>query len=175
MKDTSPFFSLRAWAPLLAAAGLAGCTTMADLPPGSPFEQVQGRYGAPTVTCPLPDGSRRVVWSQQPFGQYAWGGMVDPAGRMGRIDPVLTDEHFRVLDQGTWTPEQVTCEFGPPAEVSQAGLPSVRQVIWAYRYKQDGVWNSLMYVYLGRNGDRVTRFHPGPDPMYEDRDSWLGW
>ncbi len=24
-----------------------------------------------------------------------------------------------------------------------------------------------MYVYLGRNGDRVTHFHPGPDPMYD--------
>jgi hypothetical protein len=29
-----------------------------------------------------------------------------------------------------------------------------------------------MYVFMGRDGAQVTKFHPGPDPMY-DQDSQL--
>ena len=64
------------------------------------------------------------------------------------------------------------CEFGPPAEQGGVGLPSSIQIVWSYRYKQNGVWDSLMHVYFGTDGERVTRFHPGPDPMYE-RDDFL--
>ena len=173
MINASPFLRARLLASLLGAALLAACATMADLPPGTPYYQAQARYGAPSITCPLANGGQRVIWSQQPFGQYAWGGNVLPDGSMERIEPILTDAHFAILAQGEWTPEKLTCEFGPPAEVSEVGLPAVRQVVWAYRYKQNGVWNSLMYVYLGPNGDRVTRFHPGPDPMFDERDFWF--
>src|SRR5690606_27747904 len=140
--------------------------------PGTPFAQVQAEFGRPNYTCPLPDGGQRIIWSGQPFGQFAWGTNVDAQGRVGEIQQLLTDEHFRVLDEGTWTAEQVLCEFGPPAETESVGMPSVRQVVWSYRYQQSGVWSSLMYVYFGRNGDQVTRHHPGPDPMYE-RDRFL--
>ena len=104
------------------------------------------------------------------MGQYAWGTNVDSSGKTDQVVPVLTDEHFQVLKNGTWTPDQVLCEFGPPAETSAVGLPSSRQVVWSYRYKQNGVWNSLMHVYMGRDGTQVTHFHPGPDPMFEVRD-----
>src|SRR3546814_15109841 len=73
---------------------------------------------------------------------------------------MLTGAHLKVLAKGAWTADQVRCEFGPPAQIDQVGLPSVRQVVWSYRYKQSGVWNSLMYVYIGRAGQCVTRFHP---------------
>lgn len=151
---------------------LSGCASFKSVPPGTPYAQVQAEFGRPNYTCPLPDGGQRVIWSGQPFGQFAWGTNVDSQGRVGEIQQLLTDEHFRVLDEGTWTAEQVLCEFGPPAETESVGMPSVRQVVWSYRYQQSGVWNSLMYVYLGRNGDQVTRHHPGPDPMYE-RDRFL--
>ena len=92
---------------------------------------------------------------------------MDAQGRVQGVEPILTDEHFQVLKQGEWTADQVRCEFGPPAIIDTAGLPNVRQIVWSYRYKQDHVWNSLMYVFMGRDGDRVTKFHPGPDPMYD--------
>ena len=25
-----------------------------------------------------------------------------------------------------------------------------------------------MYVYMSRDGNKLTHFHPGPDPMYDD-------
>lgn len=146
---------------------LAGCTSVTSAPPGTPLDQVAAQFGAPTLQCTDRDGLHRAVWSQQPMGQFAWASTIDGQGRIDTIQPVLTDEHFQVLKTGTWTAAQVRCEFGPPAIIDTAGLPGSQQVVWSYRYKQDHVWNSLMYVFMGQNGDQVTKFHPGPDPMYD--------
>lgn len=156
--------------PLLGAILLlAGCANIAATPPGTPLPQVVAQFGAPTLQCINRDGQDRVIWSRQPYGQYAWGANLDAQGRVESIVPILTDEHFQILKQGTWSAEQIRCEFGPPAEIGPVGLPKVRQIVWSYRYKQDQVWNSLMYVFMGRDGQQVTKLHPGPDPMY-DRD-----
>lgn len=149
-----------------AALVLTACANIAATPPGTPLEQVQAQFGAPTLSCTSREGQPRVIWSQQPFGQFAWGSDLTPDGRVERIEPVLTDDHFQKLADGEWTPDQVRCEFGPPAKIDTVGLPSVRQIVWNYRYRQAGVWNSLMFVFFGRDGERVTDFHPGPDPMY---------
>lgn len=152
---------------LLPLVFLYGCASISTAPPGTPLAQVEAQFGAHNYSCPLPDGGRRVIWSGQPFNQFAWGTNVDAQGRVGEIIPLLTDQHFSILGEGTWTDEQVLCEFGPPAEIAGVGLPSVRQTVWSYRYQQSGVWNSLMHVYMGRDGKRVTRFHPGPDPLFD--------
>lgn len=128
--------------------------------------------GRPTLSCPLPDGGQRLIWSTQPAGQYAWRTDVDNSGRIDRVIPVLTDEMFRTLQSGRWTQEDVMCAFGPPAINAGVGMPSAHQVVWSYRYRQNGVWNSLMHVYFGSDGEYVTRMHPGPDPMF-DRDNNL--
>ncbi|HEY9572461.1 MAG TPA: hypothetical protein VIR76_05000 [Pusillimonas sp.] len=159
-----------------AGAGLtllAACANMANTPPGTPLAQVEAQFGRPNFSCPAENGGQRLIWSQQPNGQYAWGTNVDSAGNTDRIQPVLTDEHFQLLASGVWTPERVRCEFGPPAEISAVGLPSSRQIVWSYRYRQASVWNSLMYVYFGKDGEKVTRFHPGPDPRYERDSMWF--
>lgn len=152
---------------ILLLALVSGCASFSSVPPGTPAQDVVNQFGAPTYQCTLEDGSQRLIWSQQPFGQRAWATNTDTKGRIDGIRPILTDEHFSMLRRNTWTPEQLLCEFGPPAERAAVGLPSVRQIVWSYRYLQDGVWNSLMHVYLGQDGSQVTRFHPGPDPMYE--------
>jgi len=151
----------------LPLALLAACATLDSVPPGTSLTQVESQFGRHNYSCPLPDGGQRIIWSRQPFGQYAWGTQVDAQGRVGEITPLLTDQNFKQLSQGNWTPEQVLCEFGPPAEKSGVGLPGSIQLVWSYRYLQSGVWNSLMHVYFGQDGEKVTRFHPGPDPMYE--------
>jgi len=155
---------------ILATGILAACASMATVPPGTPLAQVEEHYGRPTYACPLPDGGQRLIWSRQPMGQEAFGTNVGSDGRIDKIVPLLTDQHFSVLGQGTWTPQQVLCEFGPPAERDGVGLPGDIKIVWSYRYKQYGVWNSLMYVYFGTDGKQVTRFHPGPDPMFEPRE-----
>ncbi|NYT66200.1 hypothetical protein H0A58_09490 [Alcaligenaceae bacterium] len=155
--------------PALTIFALTGCTTMADLPAGTPLNQIQAKYGPPSTVCPTPDGGQRLIWSTQPNGQYAWGTTVDAQGQTGAIVPILTDAHFNVLAQGTWTEDQVICEFGQPSIIDTVGLPGSSHKVFSYRYRQSHVWNSLMYVYFDQYSGLVTRFHAGPDPMYDDR------
>ena len=158
---------------LALTAGLSACANMADTAPGTPLADVQTQFGPPNFNCKLPDGVQRVIWTQQPFGQVAWGAHVGADGRIDRVVPLLTDQNFQQLADGVWPAERVRCEFGPPAQIREVGLPSVRQVVWSYRYRQDHVWNSLMYVYMGRDGQQVTHFHPGPDPLFDNE--WNSW
>lgn len=158
----------------VSLVSLAACANIAKTPPGTPASQMIQQFGRPTHTCTLDQGGQRLIWSQQPAGQEAWGTNTDVNGNVGPVTQLLTDEHFRVLKNGIWTPERLLCEFGPPAEKTAVGLPSSLQIVWSWRYMQDGVWYSLMHVYLGRDGERVTRFHPGPDPRYE-ADHWMSF
>lgn len=158
---------LQLGATVLAASALAGCANMAQTPPNTPLSTIQAQFGAPNYECTNDQGLKRVIWTQQPFGQYAWGANITADGKAQAVEQVLDDAYFKRLAQGVWTPERVLCTFGPPAKKETVGLPSVREVVWSYRYKEDKVWNSLMYVYFGSDGKQVTRFHPGPDPMYE--------
>ncbi len=151
----------------LALGACANMANMPETPPGTPIAQVEAKFGKPNFSCPLPNGGTRAIWTQQPAGQYAWGTDVDAAGNTGRIAPLLTDAHFALLAKGTWTPQQVLCEFGPPAIRDTVGLPSDTQIVWSYRYRQYHVWSSFMYVYFGRDGSHVTHFHPGPDLAYD--------
>jgi len=154
-------------AAIIAILLLTACANMADTPPGTPLAQVVTQFGAPTYTCTDRDGNKRAIWSTQPFGQFAWGSTIDSAGNTDRVIPLFTTEQFDALNQGSWNQEQVRCQFGPPAEISSVGLPSSRQDVWSYRYKQSGAWNSLMHIYFDPYSGLVTRHHPGPDPMYD--------
>lgn len=154
---------------------LAGCANLTSVPPGTPLAQVEAQFGAPTLQCTDRAGQPRAVWSQQPFGQHAWATTLQAGQRVGPVEPILTDAHFQQLKDGTWTPDEVRCAFGPPAIIDTVGLPGNRQIVWSYRYRENHVWNSLMFVYFGTDGQRVTRFHPGPDPMYEQVDRFERW
>jgi hypothetical protein len=170
MKTIQAIRYARLAAGFAALAALAACANMAQTPPGSSLASVEAKYGKPNYSCTGADGSRRLLWSQQPLGQYVWATHVDANGNIDRIEQVLTDREFEKLRSGTWTQDDVRCAFGPPADISTVGTPSNTQLVWAYRYRQTGAWNSLMYVYFGTDGSHVTRFHPGPDPMYEPGD-----
>ncbi len=158
---------------LASGVVLGACTTIADMPPGTPLAELQAQYGAPNFRCVTAQGQQRVIWTTQPYGQYAWGSDIDAAGNAVRVEALLTSTHFRRLADGIWDKERVRCEFGPPAEIGPVGLPPARQEVWSYRFKENQTWNSLMYVYFDPHSGRVTRHHPGPDPMYEPNDLWL--
>jgi len=151
---------------LLSTIALVGCAPMTSVNPGTSLADVISKYGKPQVVCPIQDGANRMVWSQQPMGEYAWATTVSKDGKVGSFEQVLTDRGFQRLSNGTWTPTMVQCQFGPPANISQFGAGGGDQVVWEYRYKQDSEWFSLMYVYMGRDGSQVTRFSPGPDPLH---------
>ena len=146
---------------LVCAALVSGCNTIGSVAPGTPVADVIKVHGKPDSTCKNTDGTERLVWTGQPYGQFAWGTNTTKDGKIIKIEQILTDTQFEILAIG-WTAKQVECQFGPPANMY--GIAKGNEIVWAYRYKQYDVWPAMMYVYMGPKGDRVTRFHPAPDP-----------
>ena len=64
-----------------ALLALSACANLAQVAPGTPLADVQARFGRPNFECPQANGGRRVIWTQQPMGQYAWGAMWAPTAR----------------------------------------------------------------------------------------------
>ena len=155
---------LQTLAAALFTLALSGCAQLQSVKPNTPVADVIKQFGKPTTVCQNQDGTERLVWSQQPFGRYAWATNTTKDNTIGQLTQVLTDAHFDVLSTGTWSAERVRCEFGPPANIE--GISKGNERVWAYRYMQFSAWYSMMYVYMGPNGDLANRHHPGPDPMY---------
>jgi len=151
----------------LLSLALAACANLSDVPQNTPLAEVEAKFGKPNFSCTTQSGQQRVIWTMQPLGQYAWGGNVNSDNTVEKIIPLLTTQNFKKLDEGTWHAADVLCEYGPPALDEPVGLPSVRQQVWSYRYKENGAWNSLLHVYFERGSDKVTKYHSGPDPMFE--------
>ena len=148
---------------LCTTVSLSACTTINDLPLGTPISAIEQQFGSPSVQCPTQNPTR-FIWSTQPFGQYAWGVNINADQRLTESSQVLTDQSFNLLSQGTWDQERVLCYFGPPAERDITPYKGVKMHVWSYRYKQQGAWDSMMYVYFDNNGI-VKHHHPGPDPL----------
>lgn len=146
---------------LLGALG--GCANITAVPAGTPVAEILQKFGQPIADCPRQDGGKRLVWTTQPSGQFAFGADINKAGALvAPVQQVLTDAQFDALGQGKWTQQQVLCQFGPPSNIE--GVAKNNETVWAYRYKQSGVWPSMMFVYFDSKGEAVTHFHPGPDP-----------
>lgn len=141
---------------------LAGCANFQSVKPGMSVTEAIQKLGKPSTTCTLEDGTQRLIWTMQPYGQYAWGTNTTKQGTVVEMKQLLTDAHFQVLANGKWTAQQVLCEFGEPA--NKYGIAKGDEIVWAYRYKQEDVWAAMMYVYMGPQGNLVNRFHPAPDP-----------
>lgn len=141
---------------------LAGCVNFSSVTPGMPVAEALQKLGKPSTTCKRDDGTERLIWTMQPYGQFAWGTNTTPQGTVVGLQQLLTDAHFQVLATGSWNAQQVTCEFGEPA--NKYGVAKDNQIVWGYRYKQESVWPAMMYVYMGSDGNLVNRFHPAPDP-----------
>ena len=156
----------------LSALILSGCAQVSSVQPGTPVADVLKQYGSPDIICPSRDGGRRMVWTQQPQGETAYALHVSKQGIVGAPQQVLTEQSFSILGNGeVWTRERVHCEFGPPANITRDDWGDDRQWIWSYRYMRGQGDAEIMYVYLGNDGARVTKFRSLPD---QERNSDIG-
>jgi len=151
---------------MASVAILAGCVNYQSVKPGMSVAEAIQKLGKPSTTCKRDDGTERLIWTMQPYGQFSWGTNTTSQGTVVGLQQLLTDANFQKLATGRWTDKQVLCEFGEPA--NKYGVAQGHEIVWAYRYKQDEVWPSMMYVYMGPQGNLVNRFHPGPDPATLD-------
>ena len=141
---------------------VAGCANYQSVTPGMSVTEAVQKLGKPSTLCKRDDGTERLIWTLQPYGQFAWGTNTTPQGTVVGMQQLLTDAHFQVLASGSWDAQQVTCEFGEPS--NKYGVAKGNEIVWAYRYRQESVWPAMMYVYMGPQGNLVNRFHPAPDP-----------
>jgi hypothetical protein len=153
---------MRSWPAFVGAALLLGACahpwyTM-DLPPGSTREQVIARAGAPLKEVPLPDGGRRMQYTLQPMGQYAFMVDLDAAGRVVRSRQVLTEASFGRIEPGRWTAADIDREFGPPARID--AVASFPGQVLTYRWKDTANTDMFYWVYVDAQGV-VQRAHPG--------------
>jgi hypothetical protein len=158
----------RAAAALLAALALSACVSPFRQPPpvGSPVAAVTAAMGRPDAVYPEPSGGQILEYRGQPMGQFQHMARIGPDGRLASFDQVLTSENFGKVKVDHWTKDDILRHFGQPAEVSAVGFHHYE--VWSYRYKEAGVWNSMMHVHFDQQGV-VRQMLNGPDPRYDDR------
>jgi hypothetical protein len=134
---------------------------------GEPADAMQKRLGAPYQVIGHPDGSKRLVYPVGVFAQQAYLIEVGGDGLVRAVIPALTDDRFAMIKRGEWNKQRVLEEFGPPVETGV--VPLKKQEVWSYRYKRDGVWDSLMHVHFDTRGLVADYFHT-PDPFFDPED-----
>jgi len=154
---------------LLLGAALSACSAPAfrhPPPPGTPVDGVMAGLGRPDAIYPEPDGGQVFEYRGQPMGQFQYMARIGPDGRFVSYEQVLTSENFAKVKIGQTDKDGILRLFGRPAEVSRVGFHDYE--VWSYRYKEAGVWNSMMHVHFDANGV-VRQMLNAPDPMYDDR------
>lgn len=153
----------------MAAAGLAlsGCAGLARQAPvpGDTAELIRAKFGQPTAVYTTARG-QVLEYATSPFGQFTWMARLGPDGRLLVFEQVLTGEKFATLKIGEATREDVLHALGRPAERSYLRLRDFD--VWSYRYKESGVWNSMMHLHFDRAG-LLRMMQNGPDPMFEEK------
>jgi hypothetical protein len=160
--------SMRAAAFVLAALSLSACAQLFRKPPpaGAPLAEVTAAMGQPNAVYPEPDGGQILEYRGQPMGQFQHMARIGPDGRLVSYQQVLTSENFARVKVDKWTKDDILRNFGRPAETSRVSYRDYE--VWSYRYKEAGVWNSMMHVHFDQQGV-VRQMLNGPDPMYDDR------
>jgi hypothetical protein len=160
--------------PATAAAGLAlilslsACAPLVHRTPavGAPLAEVTAKLGKPDAVYPEPNGGQVLEYRGQPMGQFQHMARIGPDGRLLSYEQVLTSEHFARVGVSRWTRDDILRHFGRPFEVWRDRVTD--DEVWSYRYKEKGVWNSLMNVHFNRRGI-VRRMVNSGDPLLDER------
>jgi hypothetical protein len=155
-------------AALALALTLSACAPLVRWAPpaGTPLEQVTAKLGKPDAVYPDPAGGQVLEYRGQPSGQFQHMARIGADGRLIAYDQVLTSDNFGKIQVNRWTHEDILRNFGKPAEVSRDRVNGFE--VWSYRYKEQGIWNSLMNVSFNARGV-VVQTQNTPDPILDER------
>ncbi len=143
---------------------LAGCASLSTPTPGMTEAEVITMRGAPNAEFEE-NGIRTLEWTAPATGQYTYMGRIAPDGRLLSFENVLTVERFYSLKPGVSTKHDVLKTVGHPNKMESEHLSLADSDVWCYRYKEEGVWNSMMSIHFDRRGI-VKRLENGIDPLY---------
>lgn len=149
--------------PAMVGMLLAGCALGPPPRAGEPMAAVEARLGQPSARY-MVDGETVHEYGAGAFGQYTWMARYGQDGRLRSYEQVLTDEKFATVRLGTDDKATILHTFGKPAETTYLSLRDLE--VWSYRYKQSGVWDSMMHIHFSRDG-KVRQLMAGPDPLRE--------
>lgn len=142
---------------------LSACAFVATQPaPNSPVEDIIAEKGQPTAQ--YTDGNTRLLeWASSPYAQHTYMARISAKGKLISYENVRTKEKFETIQIGKFDKNMVLRTVGQPTETDD--LPSIEREVWAYRYKEDDIWNAMMYIYFDSKGI-VRKMENGMDPMY---------
>lgn len=149
------------------SATLAACASLGGPPPqaGETRGAVEARLGRPTNIYQLPGGTE-LEYATGPFGQQTWMARFGPDQRLLSYEQVLDTAGFARVKVGISNEQDVLHLLGRPTEKSYLSL--TRLHVWSYRYKESGVWDSMMHVHFDDSGI-VRQMLNGPDPDREEK------
>ncbi len=154
---------------LMAAAALStlllsGCASMQRPQAGITEAELIDMRGKPAYE--MADGDIRILeWTANNSNQYTYMAKIAPDGKMLSFEQVLTVEKFATIKPEVSTKEDVIKAVGHPNKFESDYLPLVDEDVWTYRYKESGIWDSMMHIHFGPNGV-VKRLENGLDPLY---------
>jgi len=151
---------------------LSGCAHMFGAPPavGDTEAQAISKRGQPSAV--YRDGSDKLLsYAPGYWGQQSFMARIGPDGRVKSYDQVWTSNEFALIKPEVSTREDVLRIVGAPSFTSTYGR--VPYTGWNYGYKEAGAWDSLMTIYIDKNG-LVRGMENGLDPRYESSDSSPG-
>ncbi len=169
MKTSAP--RAVSWIVLAAAAtALSACSVLQPVEEGqkmvgAPEAAVQARFGTPTDTYQLSDGTQRWIYSKQPLGQQAYAADFDKSGRLTRFRQMLQTEELYKAKVDVWTKLDVEQHFGKPREPSQY-YPLMKREVWSYRFRHEDNWPSLFNFYFD-DGGVLRQTQITPDPLFD--------
>ncbi len=117
---------------LAGALVLGGCAVPARVPAGTTVQATLAELGAPTADIALPDGGRRLQYSQMPAGSQVWNLDFDAAGRLRSSDQALRYGNFDRIVLGKTTAADIQREYGLPLKVEY--VYSFNGPVWSYRF-----------------------------------------
>ncbi len=167
---------LPAITPLILALGLtvglttgflSGCANTPPLFPGDAESVVLSKLGPPAARYQV--GAEQ--WLEYPGFQNTWFAHIGADGKLNAWEQVLTQTKFATITLDKATKKEVLRTLGHPVESSYLSLPKLE--VWSYRYKEAGVWDSMMHVHFDNTGI-VRKMENGPDPRFEREPRFFG-
>jgi hypothetical protein len=131
-----PVYGFARWAAVSAllagALVLSGCAVPARVPDGTTVQTTLAELGPPTADIALPDGGRRLQYSQMPAGSQVWNLDFDASGRLRSSDQALRYGNFDRIVLGKTTAADIQREYGLPLKIEY--VYSFNGPIWSYRF-----------------------------------------
>jgi len=147
-----------------ALAPVAGCAWFGpgSVTTGMPSADVRTRLGTPTDIRTIA-GATAWDYAQGPQGFTTWRITLDAAGRVQRLEQLLTAQRLLSIEAGRHGRDDVAALVGRPGDVMRFGARGAE--VWTYRYLEFAERRVADVTFDAVSG-RVSAVTSYPDPAY---------